>query len=680
MTTNPALQDEEMSSDPRRYLHRQLAMPVLVFISVLLLYGTLVGTPTRAWAFTAAAGLAAALCLWRGFMLRNERGGWLLMSSALMSFTLGQVCLAIATRAAGTPFRSAADIGHLGFYPLACAAVWQLATGRNSVLSGRRLDGLTSFLTVAALMAAVVVDPLLEMPYRSVPAVAVTLAYPLADLALLGLLVTLVAIAGWPAGRSSRFMILGLAFFGLADVHFLLARVADVHISFRWTHSGWAIASVLLAVASWVRGGDRGPRQRRVTGHQLFPLAVCAAAVVLMLFYGAFAGINPIELGLIATTVVCGVIRTWQVFEEAQALTREVTSESLTDALTGLPNRRQLLLDLESALASIADSGVRQSAAFVIYDLNGFKSYNDTFGHPAGDELLRRLARSLAATVDGFASAYRLGGDEFCVLLPADANLEYRITNVSAALSEAGEDYQITVAHGLAILPDDGRTVSDAMHFADLRMYAQKAGGRASVGAQMCDVLLRTLAERSKALGYHTDDVARLARDVALELHLSNEQVDEVVRAAELHDVGKVAVPDAILFKPGPLTDDEWDTMRLHSIIGQRILAASPALAPVGRLVRASHERWDGAGYPDQLAGADIPLGARIVAVCDAFDAMVTDRAYRKGMPYADARAELRRCSGTQFDPAVVAAFLGLAAESQQTIAWTGGKAAQLTV
>jgi two-component system, cell cycle response regulator len=190
----------------------------------------------------------------------------------------------------------------------------------------------------------------------------------------------------------------------------------------------------------------------------------------------------------------------------------------------------------------------------------------------------------------------------------------------------------------------------------------------------MRDMLLCTLKERSQALGYHTQDVARLARDVALKLHLSNEQVDEVVRAAELHDVGKVAVPDEILFKPGPLTDQEWETMRLHTIIGQRILAASPALAPVGRIVRSSHERWDGAGYPDRLAGEDIPVGARIVAVADSFDAMVTDRVYRKPMPYADALAELRRCSGTQFDPAVVAAFLDLAADPQPHIIWTGSK------
>jgi two-component system, cell cycle response regulator len=674
MTKNPALQAEETSSDPRRYLHRQLTMPGLVLIAVLLCYEAFSGPSTRPWASTVVAGLAGALCLWRAFMIRNERAGWLLMGSALTSFAAGEVYLALAGPTAHAHFPSPASLGHLGFYPLACAALWQLARGRTSMQGNRRLDGLTSFLTVAALTAAVAVDPFVKMSHRSLPAAAVALAYPLADLALLGMIAVLVAIAGWPAGRSSRFMLLGLACFGMSDIQFLLTRATGAHASARWTDAGWPIACVLLAVASWVRGGESRPRRHIVTGHQLFPSALCAAAVLMMLLAATVEGINPLELGLIVATLVCGAIRTWQAFEEAQVLTREVTAESLTDALTGLPNRRQLLLDLDSELASIRNSAGGRSAAFVIHDLNGFKSYNDTFGHLAGDELLRRLARSLAATVTGYASAYRLGGDEFCVLLRSDANLGFLITRTTAALSESGVDYHITAAHGTAILPQDASTVSDAMRFADLRMYAQKSGGRTSVGVQMRDILLCTLAERSKALGYHNKDVAQLARSIALKLLLSNEQVDEVMRAAELHDVGKVAIPDGILFKPGPLTDHEWETMQLHTIIGQRILAASPALAPVGRIVRSSHERWDGTGYPDRLSGEDIPIGARIVAVADAFDAMITDRVYRTLMSHADAIAELQRCSGTQFDPAVVAAFLALEAEQRPAIVWTGGK------
>jgi HD-GYP domain-containing protein (c-di-GMP phosphodiesterase class II) len=139
---------------------------------------------------------------------------------------------------------------------------------------------------------------------------------------------------------------------------------------------------------------------------------------------------------------------------------------------------------------------------------------------------------------------------------------------------------------------------------------------------------------------------------------MTAEQLDEVARAAELHDVGKVGIPDAILEKPGPLNSDEWRYIRQHTVIGERILSATPALRPVASIVRASHERWDGVGYPDGLRGAEIPLGARIIAVCDAYEAITTDRCYRSGRSPAAARAELVRDAGGQFDPAVVTVFL----------------------
>ncbi|MGO9753054.1 MAG: HD-GYP domain-containing protein [Solirubrobacteraceae bacterium] len=201
-------------------------------------------------------------------------------------------------------------------------------------------------------------------------------------------------------------------------------------------------------------------------------------------------------------------------------------------------------------------------------------------------------------------------------------------------------------------------------------MYAQKAGGRMSVGKQMRDMMLSALSERDEDLGEHNEDVARFSRATARKLGMTSEQIDEVVRAAELHDVGKVAVPDSILFKPGPLTDDEWLTMRLHPVVGERILssAPAPALAPVGVLVRAHHERWDGGGYPHGLAGERIPVGARIVSVCDAYDAMVTDRPYRKSLGHEQAIIELKRCAGAQFDPAIVTVFLALMAEEREAI------------
>ena len=201
-------------------------------------------------------------------------------------------------------------------------------------------------------------------------------------------------------------------------------------------------------------------------------------------------------------------------------------------------------------------------------------------------------------------------------------------------------------------IPSEADTPIEALRLADQRMYAAKLNTRTGPERQSKDVLIRVLAERHPELGDHLSGVAELAEAVAKRLGLDDQDCARVRHAAELHDIGKVAIPDSIVQKPGPLDEDEWAFMRRHTIIGERILAAAPSLAPVGELVRSSHERYDGRGYPDGLAGEDIPLGARIIAACDAFDAMLSDRPYSPAKSVDEARAELHRCSGTQFDPA----------------------------
>jgi HD-GYP domain-containing protein (c-di-GMP phosphodiesterase class II) len=211
---------------------------------------------------------------------------------------------------------------------------------------------------------------------------------------------------------------------------------------------------------------------------------------------------------------------------------------------------------------------------------------------------------------------------------------------------------------------------------ADERMYATKRSRAAGPRDQARDVLIRTMEAKQPHLDEHSSEVANLAIRVGRRLGLEGEALDEIGRAAELHDIGKVGIPDAILSKAAPLDDTEWAFMRQHAILGERILNAAPALRTVAPMVRSSHERWDGTGYPDGLAGEEIPLGARIVAVCDAYEAMTADRAYRRAQPRQAALDELRAHAGTQFDPAVVEAFVAAVDTGELEAAEEGARTA----
>jgi diguanylate cyclase (GGDEF)-like protein len=326
---------------------------------------------------------------------------------------------------------------------------------------------------------------------------------------------------------------------------------------------------------------------------------------------------------------------------------------ALTDGLTKLGNRRRLELDLQARLAAATGDN---ELVLVLFDLNGFKSYNDTFGHMAGDALLRRLGEKLNAAVGGRGLAYRLGGDEFCVVLDrAPRDMQASIATAREALAERGEKFTVGASFGAVVLPREATTVEYALQLADERMYSQKRTIRSALSDDPTrDVLMRVMQAKQPSLEDHSSEVARLCVRVGRRLGMNGEELDALARAAELHDIGKVAIPESILEKPGPLDDAEWALMRQHTILGERILGAAPAWRPVASIVRATHERWDGAGYPDGLAADRIPLAARVIAVCDAYEAMTSDRCYRQGRTADAARAELRREAGRQFDPQIV--------------------------
>ena len=338
---------------------------------------------------------------------------------------------------------------------------------------------------------------------------------------------------------------------------------------------------------------------------------------------------------------------------------RLLVATSMTDALTGIPNRRQLKTDLEQGLKQASPA---KPLLLMLFDLNGFKGYNDSFGHPAGDALLIRLAKALEQAMTGHGGcAYRLGGDEFCVLASVDPDATTPIVAAaSQALSEHGGGFSISASYGAILLPQESQDVTEAMRLVDQRMYAQKTSARRSPDRQSRDVLLRALQERNPELAERHAAVARLAEAIGQRMGLVDGDRAQLRQAAELHDVGKLAIPEELLHKPGPLDAEEWAFVRRHPLIGERIIGAAPALAGPAKLVGATHERLDGSGYPNGLTGDQIPLGARIIAVCDAFTAMTFPRPYAPQLTVPQAIEELRRCAGTQFDLAVVDALANL--------------------
>jgi len=390
--------------------------------------------------------------------------------------------------------------------------------------------------------------------------------------------------------------------------------------------------------------------------------ATTGSAVVILLLVGGF--------GLLYRRSVKARTMAEELVVENGRLLTASRIEALVDSLTALPNRRSLRRDLDTVLDA-AEGG--QEHLLAIMDLDGFKQYNDTFGHPAGDALLARLGANLAATMAGRGTAYRMGGDEFCVLAVAGADGGAELVEVAAeALSEAGEAFDIGCSYGRALIRSEATTVEDALRLADQRMYAQKAG-RSTSSRQSTDVLLTVLSERSPHLHEHLSNVAELAEAVSRRAGLSDIDVQWIRIAAELHDVGKVAIPDAIVNKPGPLNDEEQAFMRRHTIIGERIIRSAPSLAPAAALVRSSHERYDGTGYPDALSALQIATGASIIAICDAYDAMTNHRVYREARTPHEALAELRRCAGTQFEPAMVDVFCQTVAQRDAQHVGAGG-------
>jgi two-component system cell cycle response regulator len=601
---------------------------------------------------------AAALCVMKGRVSRDDRSAWWLFALALALWATAELYYSVVLAGLqDMPYPSIADGFWLAFYLPAYAAFYKLLRKRaGSFGKGVLLDALVGGLGVGGAGAALVFGIILEDTSGTVAATATNVAYPVGDLGLLALVVGAMTVVGWKASGVWRWIAPAFAIFAVCDSIYLVQIAHGTYALGGILDLGWPTSALLVSLAAWLP--ETRSRPGVGTRTTIVVPAVFGFGALALLVVDHFVRQNPFGLALATGSIFVLLVRLYLSVQDNTRLLAHSRLEATTDALTGLGNRRQLAADLT---AHLDDLDAERSLTLTLFDLDGFKQYNDTFGHPAGDQLLERLGARLRELLAGRGTAYRMGGDEFCALWKRSDTGQASVTSLEAvaALSEHGEGFSIGCSYGSVLLPNETTDPTDALRIADRRMYIRKGSARASAGQQSSDVLLRALAERDSELGVHLGGVAELASATAIRLDVPQEDMEAVWQTALLHDVGKVAIPDEILSKPGPLDESEWAFMKRHTVIGERIISAAPALAVVARLVRSTHERYDGSGYPDALAGKVIPLIARIVAVCDAYEAMVTRRTYRAARETSAAIDELRRCSGTQFDPEVVEAFVG---------------------
>ncbi len=326
------------------------------------------------------------------------------------------------------------------------------------------------------------------------------------------------------------------------------------------------------------------------------------------------------------------------------------------DFLTGLHNRRYLETQKDRW-----EGEENLPLSVVIGDLNGLKIINDSMGHQKGDEYLQQAAEIFQAVSRPGDLVIRWGGDEFVLLLArTDAEEAQQICARIDELSLQSGAAALSIALGSATKATTEETLADVLREAESRMYQQKISSAQSRRSALVLSLQQALAEKSHETEEHARSLQRLAVSLAQRVGLSDAEVVTVSLVALLHDIGKLAISESILDKPGPLSEAEWEAMRRHCEIGHRIVASSPDLVDVAVGVLHHHERWDGKGYPRGLKGEEIPIASRIVALADAFDAMTSDRPYRAALSLEEAKAEIARQAGLQFDPYLTQEFLAM--------------------
>lgn len=341
---------------------------------------------------------------------------------------------------------------------------------------------------------------------------------------------------------------------------------------------------------------------------------------------------------------------------ERKKAEQEILYLSYHDYLTGLHNRRFYEEELERL-----DIPINLPITLIMADVNGLKLINDSFGHVMGDELLKKAARLITEASPEGSIIARLGGDEFIVILPqTDIFQAVEIINdlKSKTSDEKIDAFDISISFGYETKDMEDQDIQEIYKRAEDDMYRHKLYESASIKNKTIELIMNTLYEKSSREMLHSRRVSELCKSIAVEMNLNKDAINQIGAAGLMHDIGKMGIDEKILNKQGQLNFEEWQEIQRHPEIGYRILSSSSEFSELAKYVFEHHERWDGKGYPNKLAGQKISIQARIIGVADAYDAMTCDRTYRKGLSDPEAIAELKRYSGIQFDPEVTRIFI----------------------
>jgi diguanylate cyclase (GGDEF)-like protein len=422
-------------------------------------------------AVVVSAGLA---CLYKARGAGAERGAWLALAAAVLCWGASEIYwTAVLVNDPSPPYPSPADIGYLAFYPLAASGVVMLIRARARELDWRLwMDGLIAALGTAALGAALIFEFVADRTSGTPVQVATTLAYPIGDILMLALVVGVIALTRWRPGRTWSLLLVGLAALVVADVAYTLQSTDASLPGGDWIEPIYLLAAVCIGAEAWQKQADTIEPMARFDGWREFMVPALFAGVMIGLFaMQYFSRASSLTTVLWAATMVAVIARLGLSVRENKRLLEQVR----TDHLTGLGNQGRMQVDL----ATRCLHAEREPLTLLLLDLNGFKRYNDTFGHPAGDAMLKRLGGQLKKAVGTDGSAYRIGGDEFAVLTAeADGRHGAVAKRAAEALTASGPGYELNAAWGTVAIPEEAEDAAAAMQLADVRMYAQKESRR----------------------------------------------------------------------------------------------------------------------------------------------------------------------------------------------------------